>query len=157
MRCPRWVQVTSLLLAYVRSVAVSSPQADTCGFNPLYADRLLHSICESFPPKALSCLFIYPISPTFAPIPTSLTAVSPSFRIHISFSWSHIPCQHLFYMVLPFLRSLFLAPSLLPPLSFLNTSACHPLHSEIFEICSYRSITTVSLQDALLTPHIPLL
>lgn len=51
---------------------------------------------------------------------------------------------------LPF--SLFVSPE---HISYCCT--CHPLHSEIFEVFSYRSIAAVSLQDVLPTSHIPLL
>lgn len=40
-------------LACVCSVVVSSPQADTCGFNPLYTNKLLHSIFISFSPQKI--------------------------------------------------------------------------------------------------------
>lgn len=53
VRRPRRVRV--IFLACVRGVAVSSPQADTCGFNPPYADgRLFYTICVSVSPRAPS-------------------------------------------------------------------------------------------------------
>ena len=92
-------------LACVRSIAVSSPQADTCGFNPPYTERLLHYICISFfPPKPLSCV-------------SSSKSQRSSLWSHFWFLWqqssflsqnafpfhiSHIPCQHLYYIVSPF-------------------------------------------------------
>ncbi len=151
MRCPWWAQVTAFFLACVCSV--SSPQADTCGFNPPYVDRLLHSI--SIYSSNLSCVS--------SSIPSVLLICS-----HSCFFDSSLPFFHNTYFSYPLptsflygftflMKSLFLFSSFVSPEHISFCCTCHPLYSEIFEIFSYRSIVTVSLQDVLLTSYIPLL
>lgn len=114
------------------------------------ADSFTLSASPSHPEPFLSCLLIYPISPAFAPIPAPLTAAFLSLTIHISFSCP-LPTSFLYSLT-------FLMKSFLPFVSPEHISyrcTCHPLRSRIFEIFSYRSIATVSLQDVLLTSHIP--
>lgn len=91
-------------LACVRSAAVSSPQADTCGFNQLYMDPLLHSASASFPPpQSPACVssFIPSVSSVLLFL---LLWQPPSFlsQYIVSFYISHILCQHLFCIVSPF-------------------------------------------------------
>lgn len=85
----------------------------------------------------------------------------PSFLSPCVFPFciSHVPCQHLFYIVSPSFVFFFpsFSPHFVSPEHTSSCYTCHPFNSEMFELFSYRSITTVSLQDVLLPSHIPLL
>ena len=134
-------------------LAVSSPQADTCGFNPPYADgRLFRSICVSVSPRAPSL-----VSPHLSHQPR-LCAHSCFFDSSLPFSRN----PYFLFMspanIFPIQSHLFdevLSSFCLPPEHIRYRCTCHPLLGRIFEIFSYRSIATVSLQDASLTSHIP--
>lgn len=93
-------------------------------------------------------LHLFIISLTYAALPASLTACRPFFHNTFFVEISHIPCQHLFYIVSPFWWSLFFVS---PPLFLCWTRQLALLYSEIFEMFSYRSITIVPTQDVLLT------
>lgn len=151
-------------LACVRSAAVSSPQADTCGFNQLYMDPLLHSASASFPPpQSPACVssFIPSVSSVLLFL---LLWQPPSFlsQYIVSFYISHILCQHLFCIVSPFFPIFFFLAVPFPcrflsPEHISGLCTCHPVYLEIFERYSYREAASVSLQDVWFTSHIPLL
>lgn len=112
-----------------------------------------------------ACLFsIQNVSRVSSSIPSALPLLTFllrrlslfSFTKHISrFRLLTSHRQHLSLMASPFLMKFFVF-ILLPPPCFV----VFPEHVDSdfsFEKCSYRSITAVSLQDVLLTSHIPLL